>query len=172
VRSSLTIQITAPAKVVFELAQDVSRWADLLPHYRRSAVVARRNERVLANFVALRPIGRLGIPVTWRAVCWPDDTDPDDLRLNFAHTRGVTQGMRVRWHIRPLPGDEARTEISIEHEFERPLPLLGADRLPRFVDRFFTGPIATRTLREFGALAETQVAQRDPQPPSPTNQST
>jgi ribosome-associated toxin RatA of RatAB toxin-antitoxin module len=148
------MEMDAPPEHVFELAREVSAWAALLPHYRRSAVVARRNERALAQFVAMRPLGRIGIPVTWRAVCWSDGADRDDLRLHFAHTRGVTRGMRVTWHIRPLPGDEPRSEVTIQHEFSRRLPVVGPEVLPRLVDQFFTKPIATRTLRRFKELAE------------------
>jgi ribosome-associated toxin RatA of RatAB toxin-antitoxin module len=148
------MQMEAPAEAVFELARDVSRWAEQLPHYLRSAVLARRDDRVLVQFVAVRRFGHAPVPVTWRALCWSDGTDATDLRLHFAHVRGVTRGMRVTWHIQPLPGDAARTRVTIEHDFQLPLRLLGTDALPRIVDRFFTVPIATRTLRRFRALAE------------------
>lgn len=165
--SSLSILVNAPAEAVFALARDVSRWAEVLPHYRRSAAVAQRNERVLVHFIATRPLGRLGIPVTWRAVCWPDASDPTDLQLHFAHTRGVTMGMRVTWHIRP--GEEAGTEITIEHDFARSLPIVGPERIPQLVDRFFTRPIADRTLRRFKELAESAApGAQDPEAPSAT----
>jgi hypothetical protein len=57
----------------------------------------------------------------------------------------------VTWHIRPV-ADGA--DVVIEHTFRRRLPLLGDRLLPWFVDRFFTRPIAGRTLRRFKALAE------------------
>lgn len=166
--------MAAPPEVVFALARDVSRWAERLPHYRRSVVLARRTDRVLAQFVAVRLVavrrfGPLPIPVTWRAVCWSDGTDAADLRLHFAHVRGVTRGMRVTWHIRPLHGDAARSEVTIEHDFSRPLPLLGPETLPRLVDRFFTVPIATRTLRQFRELAEGRVVRTTSHHPSTTN---
>jgi aromatase len=152
--SALSIEIQAAPTRVFELARDVSRWAELLPHYRRSAITGHLGDRVLAQFVALRPFGRLGIPVTWRAACWSDGGDTDDLRMHFRHVRGATRGMRVTWHIRPLHGEAARSQVTIEHDFRRPVPLLGADTVPGLVDRFFTQPIATRTLRRFKELAE------------------
>ena len=130
----------------------MTRWPELLPHYRRVVVRRRSGDRVLAQMVAIRPLlGRIGLPVTWRAEQWAEPDDPDDLRLRFRHVRGVTRGMDVTWHIRPSPGG---CGVTIEHTFRRPLPVLGDAALPRFVDRFFTQPIATRTLRTFKALAE------------------
>lgn len=172
VHSALSIEMAAPAQAVFVLAKDVGRWPQQLPHYRRAAVMARSNGRVLVQFVAVRRFGPLPVPVTWRAVCWSDGADPDDLRLHFLHVRGVTRGMRVTWHIRPIPGDEARSRITIEHEFRRVLPLLGPETLPRVIDRFFTVPIATRTLNRFRALAEEPGTARDPSEPLTTNPST
>jgi len=150
--SAIDIRIAAPAAEVFRLARDVERWAELLPHYRRVTVRARRGDRVLAQMVAERRFGRLTIPVTWRAVYWPEGEEPADLRLRFRHVRGVTRGMDVTWHIRPDASGGCL--VTIEHAFQRPLPLLGPDTLPRFVDRWFTRAIAGRTLRRFRALAE------------------
>ncbi len=147
------IRVDAPAEHVFELSRDISRWPELLPHYQRVTVRGRRDGRVLAQMVALRALGRLpvGIPVTWRAVQWADRSNPADLQLHFRHVRGVTRGMSVTWHIVP---EGQGCHVSIEHEFRRPLPLLGADLLPAAVDLLFTRPIAGRTLRTFKRLAE------------------
>jgi ribosome-associated toxin RatA of RatAB toxin-antitoxin module len=156
VRSSVGIRIGATPREVFELAHDVSRWAELLPHYVASTIQGRAGDRVLARMIALRRLGPIALPVVWRAACRPDTTDPTDLRLHFHHVRGVTRGMVVTWHIRPAgdAGDEA--DVQIVHEFRRPLPVIGPDVLPRFVDRAFTRPIAGRTLAEFKRLAESQ----------------
>ncbi len=68
--------------------------------------------------------------------------------------------MRVTWHIRPSRDSETGANVAdaaavtIEHEFERPIPLIGTELIPRIVDRFFTHAIATRTLARFRELAE------------------
>jgi ribosome-associated toxin RatA of RatAB toxin-antitoxin module len=147
----MSLSVAAPPARVFELARDVTRWPQLLPHYRRVSVQARRGGRLIAQMVAVRSIGRVDIPVTWRAEQWSEDADPDDLRLRFRHIRGVTRGMDVTWHIRPEP---AGSRVTIAHEFSRRLPLVGAEAVPYLVDRFFTRPIAGRTLRTFKSLAE------------------
>jgi len=156
VRSSIGIRIAATPLEVFELAHDVSRWAELLPHYVASTIQGRTGDRVLARMVALRRFGPIALPVAWRAICRPDATDPTDLQLHFEHVRGVTRGMAVTWHIRPAGDAGNEAEVQIVHEFRRPLPFVGPDVLPRFVDRAFTRPIAGRTLAEFKRLAESQ----------------
>lgn len=147
------IEVAASPRRVFELARDIRRWPALLPHYRRVNVQRDDGQRMLAQMVAVRQFGPLGMPVTWRAEQWADASDERDLRLHFRHVAGVTRGMAVTWHIVPA-GDAAR--VTIEHDFSRRLPLVGDRLLPWFVDRFFVRPIAGRTLSTFRALAERQ----------------
>ncbi len=155
-RTSIGIWIGATPIEVYELAHDVGRWAELLPHYVASTIQARAGDHVLARMIALRRFGLIAIPVMWRAICWPDATDPGDLRLHFHHVRGVTRGMAVTWHIRPAGPAGEEANVQIVHEFRRPLPLIRPDVLPSFVDQVFTRPIAGRTLAEFKRLAESQ----------------
>ena len=54
--------------------------------------------------------------------------------------------MDVTWRIDPIT---TGTRVVIEHDFAPALPGFGT-----FVDRFFTRPIAGRTLSTFKALAE------------------
>lgn len=150
-RTSLGVEVAAPAGRVFELARHLERWPELLPHYRSVRVERRAGDRVLARMVAVRAFGPLPFPVSWRAEQWAESTDPADLRLRFRHVRGVTRGMEVTWHIRP---DGTGCSVTIEHDFRRPLPLLGTEFLPRLIDRWFIRPVAGRTLRTFKALAE------------------
>lgn len=146
-RSEIGIDIAASPTVVFALARDVERWANLLPHYLRSRAIDRRSDgSVVADFVARRsivPIVGLGIPVAWRSRTW---NEPTTRRLRFVHLAGATRGMDVTWRIEP-DGDGCR--VTIEHRF--------APRVPGFawiVDRAFTRPIAGRTLATFKAIAE------------------
>jgi ribosome-associated toxin RatA of RatAB toxin-antitoxin module len=147
VKSTVSVTISAPGELVFRLCRDVERWDRLLPHYARSRAVGRRPDgSVVVDFVARRPlIGvlGLGLPVTWRARTW---NDPATLRLRFVHVAGATTGMDVTWRIEPVAGG---TQVSIDHDF-RPRVAPFAP----FVDRFFTRPIASRTLATFKTLAE------------------
>lgn len=146
-RSTISIEMSAPPELVFALARDVERWDRLLPHYLRSRAVARSGDGVLvADFVARRPLVRLiglTIPVAWRARTW---SEPATRRLRFVHMAGATRGMDVTWRIEP---GSAGTRVSIEHDFRPRLPGFAA-----FIDRAFTRPIAGRTLATFKVLAE------------------
>jgi aromatase len=147
--SQISIDVLAPGELVFALARDVERWATLLPHYARSAPVERRTDgHLVVDFVARRPLVPvlgLGVPVAWRAQTW---NEPEARRLRFQHVAGATRGMDVTWRIEPA-GTGPNCRVTIEHDFRPRLPGFAA-----FVDRFFTRPIAGRTLATFKALAE------------------
>lgn len=156
--STVSIDIAAPPELVFRLARDIERWPQLLPHYVSVRALARRPDGALTlRMIAIRPLLGLlgfGLPVVWRARTW---AEPDSLSLRFQHFGGVTAGMDVTWRIERT---SAGCHVEIEHNFRRHLPIpvlgsrLGDDVLPAFVDRFFTRPIAQRTLATFRALAE------------------
>ena len=115
-RSTIAIDVAAPAELVFRIASDVTRWPDLLPHYVsvRPVGSARREGELLARMVARRPLFGLlglGIPVTWRARTW---NEPGSLRLRFVHVAGATKGMDVTWRIEPTDGG---CRVSIVHDF-------------------------------------------------------
>jgi hypothetical protein len=166
-RSSIGIDIAAPAAVVFRLARDVERWPDLLPHYVAATRQAAPDVdgRLLVGFVARRPlIGvlGLGLPVAWRSLTW---SDAASRTLHFAHRGGATNGMKVTWRIGDRPGGASR--VDIEHDF-RP-------RIPGWawlIDRLFTAPIAGRTLATFRAIAEAVEAVDESGKPAPANPST
>jgi len=147
VKRTTSIEIAAPPRLVFDLAHDVRRWADLLPHY--VSVTVLRNQAdgaIVARFVAVRPLVRrlgLGLPITWRAVTW---NEPDTLALRFRHLGGATSGMDVTWRIAPTP---LGTRVQIEHDFGRlPRPWAVA------IGGLFVDPVARRTLATFKSIAE------------------
>lgn len=146
-KSSIGIDVAAPAERVFALARDVERWPRLLPHYVGVRVLERRGDgSVVARMIARRPVLDLlgiGIPVAWRSRTW---AEPGTLRLRFVHQGGATNGMDVTWRIEPRDGG---CRVTIEHDFRpriRPWAW--------FIDRFFTQPVAGRTLASFKAIAE------------------
>ena len=132
-RSTIGIDIAAPADLVFRLARDVERWPVLLPHY----VAAIRhgapddNGRLVVAFVARRslvPVLGLGLSVAWRSLTW---SEPAERRLRFTHRGGATAGMDVTWRIDERPGDACRVEI--EHDFRPRVPG------PRYAQRVRAG---------------------------------
>jgi ribosome-associated toxin RatA of RatAB toxin-antitoxin module len=148
-RSTLSIDVDAPARLVFDLARDVQRWPALLPHYRDVRVEAREAQprgAVIARMLAIRPIVPLlgcGLPIAWRSRTWAEETT---LRLRFVHLGGATNGMDVTWRIEKTP---AGCRVSIDHLFDPRVPGWSA-----LVHRLFVRPIATRTLASFKAIAE------------------
>jgi aromatase len=160
--SDITIDIDAPAPLVFALARDAERWADLLPHYVRSRFEDTDGwGRPIIEFIARRPLAPvlgLGLPVVWWSRTW---NEPESLRLRFEHIGGATRGMDVTWRIEPT-GDGTTCRVTIAHEFSPRMP-----GFAWFVDRFFTRPIAGRTLATFKALAEAVAgAERSDRPPA------
>ena len=145
--SEIAIDIDARASLVFTLVHDVERWATLLPHYSRSHAVDRRDDgSLVVDFVARRPlipVLGLGLPVTWRSRTW---NEREAGRLRFVHVAGATRGMDVTWRIEPAG---TGCHVTIAHDFAPRVPGMAA-----VVDRFFTRPIAGRTLATFKALAE------------------
>jgi ribosome-associated toxin RatA of RatAB toxin-antitoxin module len=150
VHTTIGIEIAAPGQLVFDLARGVERWGRLLPHYARSRATERRPDgSLVVEFIARRPlIGLVGLalPVAWRSRTW---NDPALLQLRFVHVGGATRGMNVTWRIESTP---IGCRVSIDHDFRPRMPGFAA-----FVDRWFTQPIAGRTLATFKALAESIV---------------
>ena len=146
-KTEISTDIDASPGLVFALARDLERWPRLLPHYVSVSVLERRPDgSVVARLVARRhllPVLGIGLPVAWRSRSW---SESDTYRLRFIHQGGATNGMDVTWRIERL-GEGAR--VTIEHDFR-----------PRFapwawfIDTFFTGPVAGRTLATFKAIAE------------------
>lgn len=150
-RSTIAVDIGAPADLVFDLASSVERWSDLLPHYRHVRVRERHPDgAVTAEMLAIRvviPVLGFGIPVAWRSRTW---SVPESRRLRFVHQGGATDGMDVTWRIEPTP---TGCRVSIEHDFQPRSRFWGS-----FVNRLFVRPIATRTLATFKAIAEAVLA--------------
>lgn len=153
-RSSIGVDVAAPGELVFRLARDVERWPRLLPHYVRVDAAPRgraEDGTLVARMVARRPLVPLiglGLPVAWRSRTWSEESPPV---LRFQHLGGATAGMDVTWRFDPTPFG---CHVSIEHDFRPRLPFWAP-----FIDRFFTRPIASRTLATFKAIAEALASQ-------------
>jgi uncharacterized membrane protein len=144
VRSELRITVHAPYERIFDLAADVERWPDRLPHYRYvRRIPAADGERRFAMGARRGPI-----PVAWEAVQRPLR---DERRIEFVHTGGVTKGMWVAWRFVERDGAQ---EVSIEHRLRLGWPLIGDLAARHVIGPQFIEAIAGRTLRRMKALAE------------------
>ena len=144
-RSRIHQVVHAPFERVFALAADVERWPKILPHYRYVRRVPDPAERHFEMGARRGPI-----PVRWRAVQRPL---PDERRIEFVHTAGVTKGMRVAWRFVDRDG---ALDVSIEHELELDWPLIGGFAADHVIGPQFVEAIAGRTLRRVKALAEAE----------------
>lgn len=141
-RSELTEPMHAPLERIFALAAEIERWPERLPHYR----YVRRlpgEERHFAMGARRGPI-----PVRWEAIQRPL---PEQRRIEFEHTGGVTKGMAVAWRLEPR-GEVV--DVTIEHRLELRWPIIGDLIARHVIGPHFIEAIARRTLRRIRTLAE------------------
>jgi hypothetical protein len=138
------IQVDAPYERIFPLAAEVERWPERLPHYRYVRRLPSANGERRFAMGARR--GR--IPVRWEAIERPL---PDERRIEFTHTGGVTRGMEVAWRF---DARDAGWLVSIEHELDLGWPLVGGWAAEHVIGPQFVEAIAKRTLQRVKALAE------------------
>lgn len=135
--------MNAPYERVFELAADIERWPEILPHYRYVRPIGNPGERRFAMGARRGPL-----PVSWEAIQRPMRTER---RIEFTHTGGVTRGMRVAWLFDEAAGG---LDVSIEHELNLGWPIIGAFAAEQVIGPHFIDAIAGRTLRRIRDIAE------------------
>ena len=88
------IEIRGDVKRIFQVAAQVDKWPEILPHYRWVRVLQRKRRRTTVEMAARR--GR--IPVSWTAV---QEVFPYE-RITYKHIKGFTTGMDVTWSFKPI----------------------------------------------------------------------
>lgn len=145
------IVIHAPQERIFALGADIGNWAKILPHYRRVIVHSDDGRVKQASMAAVRPFGPIPFPVRWRT---SQVLLPEEGRIVFFHTGGITRGMYVEWILTREP--DGATRVVIAHELRYPLPLL-TDWFARWiVGRTFIHNVAGRTLARVKEIAENE----------------
>jgi ribosome-associated toxin RatA of RatAB toxin-antitoxin module len=136
------IIMRAPAARVFHAAQDVERWPEILPHYRRVRFLERRPGGGVVEMAAVRPFGPLAWPTWWTSEM---ESDAAALEVRYRHVRGITTGMDVVWRI--TPDGAGLAHVRIVHEWTGPdWPLIGGLAARRVIGPVFVHGIASRTL--------------------------
>jgi hypothetical protein len=144
-RSRIHEPMRAPFERVFDLAAEVERWPELLPHYRFVRPVPDPNgERRFVMGARRGPI-----PVRWEAIQRPK---PGQRAIEFVHTGGVTRGMWVAWRFEER--SDGLLDVSIEHRLELAWPIVGRFAAERVIGPHFIEAIAGRTLRTIRRIAE------------------
>jgi ribosome-associated toxin RatA of RatAB toxin-antitoxin module len=138
-----TILIRAPKQTIFETAADLSRWPELLPHYRYIHYLERGQDRHVVKMACHRD----GIPIAWVS---EQIIDRDRMEIRFKHLRAFTKGMEVVWSFDERPDG---TFVRIVHVLRFRVPAL-APIADRIIGGFFIDNIAHKTLRAFKAHLE------------------
>jgi uncharacterized membrane protein len=142
-------RVAAPLDVVFDIASDVERWPEILPHYRWVRVLERHRDWDLVEMAAWRPFGPLNYP-TW----WVSEMRrlPDEHRVRYRHVRGITRGMDVEWMLRSADG---HVEVTVLHDWLGPRwPVVGPLFADAIVGPIFIHAIASRTVAGVKRVAE------------------
>jgi ribosome-associated toxin RatA of RatAB toxin-antitoxin module len=130
-----TILMRAPRVEIFETAADLSRWPEMLPHYRYIRYYERSPDHNVVKMAAVRS----GIPISWVSEQWIDRERWED---RFRHLEAFTKGMEVVWTFAETP-DGVR--VSIAHDLHFRVRAL-APVAERIIGGFFIGHVAGRTL--------------------------
>jgi ribosome-associated toxin RatA of RatAB toxin-antitoxin module len=130
-----TILMRAPRELIFETAADLSRWPEILPHYRYIRYYQRSPERNVVKMAAVRS----GIPISWVSEQF---IDRDRCEVRFRHLKAFTKGMDVVWTFEQLPDG---VQVTILHDLKFRIPAL-APIAERIIGGFFIGHIAGQTL--------------------------
>jgi coenzyme Q-binding protein COQ10 len=144
--------VHAPVRRIFELARDVERWPEHLPHYR----FVRFNARAVdgggvVEMSANRPFGPLDWPTWWRSDMQVLEDSP---AIRFRHVAGITRGMDVEWSFEPIAEG---THVRVLHVWEGPRwPLLGQVAATSIIGPVFVHGIASRTLAGLARVAEAE----------------
>jgi ribosome-associated toxin RatA of RatAB toxin-antitoxin module len=149
---------SAAPDLLFQVAADVERWPDILPHYRW--VRFREKEgfgRGVVEMAAWRDfLGPLRYPTWWVSRM---EADPDLPLVRYHHVDGITRRMDVRWEF--LPAQDG-TRVRVVHEWTGPRwPLIGGFSADRVIGPHFVSFIARRTIA--GVCAEAERRARTPQ---------
>lgn len=146
-------RIAAPFERVFSAASTVTRWPEILPHYRWVRLL----DDGLVEMAAWRPFGGGAGLVkypTWWVSQMTVDRPAGEIR--YRHVQGITRGMEVVWRLMEVGGgSEAGVDVEIVHTWDGPAwPLIGRLAANLVIGPVFIHGIASRTLAGIKRTAE------------------
>ncbi len=143
------ILIRAAPERIMELAFDLPRWPEFLPHYRWVTVLEREGDRQTVEMACRRGL----IPLKWRSHLW---VRPEARRMRFLHVAGPARGMDVEWILEP---EADGTRVTIRHDMDLKVPLIGTSVGKWIVGEVFVRAVAGRTLACLKTAVEAQDGQ-------------
>jgi ribosome-associated toxin RatA of RatAB toxin-antitoxin module len=139
-----SIVMKAPVDRVFETAADLSRWPEILPHYRWVKYLEKSPTRSIVRMAARRGC----IPVSWTS---EQLIDRGSREVHFHHLKSFTRGMHVVWTFTP---DKDSVHVQIRHDMKPNIPLVGAFIANHIIGPFFIHHIANQTLKHMKRYVE------------------
>ncbi|HWP82488.1 MAG TPA: SRPBCC family protein [Bacteroidota bacterium] len=143
-RTETSITIRAPLDKIFETVADLSLWPIILPHYRWVKFIEQSPTRSVVKMAAKRK----WIPVQWTSEL---EIDRERKEIRFHHLKAFTKGMRVIWSFMQ---DDEEVRVTIRHDLEHTIPLIGKFVAEHIIGQFFIGYIANQTLQHMKRHAE------------------
>lgn len=148
------IRVHAPLAEVFAHASRVTRWPEILPHYRW----VRELGDGLVEMAAWRPFGGglVKYPTWWVSEMTVDEAAGE---IRYRHVRGITRGMDVVWRLIEEGDGGGAVDAEIVHTWDGPpWPLIGRLAANLVIGPVFIHGIASRTLAGIKAAAEATCA--------------
>lgn len=143
------LRVRAAPDRMFDVAADVERWPERLPHYRWVRFGPRRADGGTVEMAAVRPFGPFRWPVWWESEMW---IDPARREVRYRHVRGVTRGMDVLWKVE---AEGTESDVTIIHTWRGPAwPLIRVPAAEWVIGPVFVHGIASRTLAGLARVAE------------------
>ncbi len=149
--------VRAPVPTIFDIAADVERWPQLLPHYRFVRLRDRVKGARAVEMSAYRPFGFVRWPTWWVSLMEIQDRDGGARQaIRFRHIEGITKRMEVEWSFAPVPVQEGGgTRVTVLHLWNGPSwPLIGGMAARAVIGPVFVHGIASRTLEGLSRAAE------------------
>jgi ribosome-associated toxin RatA of RatAB toxin-antitoxin module len=138
-----SIVMNAPKPRIFEVAADLEKWPNFLPHYRYIQYLERGANRNVVKMAARRG----NIPVSWVS---EEVIDRDKYEVRFRHLKAWTKGMEVVWTFAEQP---AGVLVSIAHDLHFRIPPLAPLAEP-IIGSFFISYVANQTLKHMKEYVE------------------
>ena len=135
----------------FQVAADVERWPEILPHYRWVRFQEKNGfADGVVEMAAWRHFGPAGYPTWWVSEM---EHDARERTVRYRHIDGITRGMDVLWEV--VPEEGGRSHLRIVHEWSGPTwPAIGGLAARLVIGPYFISHIAGRTLAGVAAEAE------------------
>jgi ribosome-associated toxin RatA of RatAB toxin-antitoxin module len=144
--------VRAPMQVMFDVAADVTRWPEHLPHYRYVKFRARHDAGGIVEMSANRPFGPFNWPTWWVSLMEVQHRQDGTPAIRFRHIEGITTGMEVEWSFAPVTGG---TRVTVLHLWNGPSwPVISGIAARAVIGPLFVHGIASRTLAGLALAAE------------------